>query len=114
MLLLEDARRAPSSSRRFQQTTGAVMAKGVEDTAFYRYVRLLALNEVGGDPGRFGLTVDEFHAPTRERARALPARRCSPRRRTTPSAAADVRARIVALTRLRRRVGGGASSAGAR
>ena len=39
---------------RFQQTTGPVMAKGVEDTAFYRYQRLVALNEVGGDPGRFG------------------------------------------------------------
>src|SRR5581483_5784641 len=47
---------------RFQQTTGPVMAKGVEDTAFYRYLRLAALNEVGGAPGRFGLGVDEFHA----------------------------------------------------
>ncbi len=46
---------------RFQQTCGPVMAKGVEDTAFYRYARLLALNEVGGDPGRFGTTVEEFH-----------------------------------------------------
>ncbi len=47
---------------RFQQTSGPVMAKGVEDTALYRYVRLLALNEVGGDPGRFSLGVDGFHA----------------------------------------------------
>jgi (1->4)-alpha-D-glucan 1-alpha-D-glucosylmutase len=46
---------------RFQQTCGPVMAKGVEDTAFYRYLRLAALNEVGGDPGRFGLPVAEFH-----------------------------------------------------
>ena len=46
---------------RFQQTTGPVMAKGVEDTAFYRYFRLAALNEVGGDPGRFGLPVGQFH-----------------------------------------------------
>ena len=38
------------------------MAKGVEDTAFYRYTRLLALNEVGGDPARFGVAVDDFHA----------------------------------------------------
>src|SRR4051794_1230073 len=44
---------------RFQQTTGPVMAKGVEDTAFYRYFRLSALNEVGGNPERFGLSVDE-------------------------------------------------------
>jgi (1->4)-alpha-D-glucan 1-alpha-D-glucosylmutase len=47
---------------RFQQLTGAVMAKGVEDTAFYRYTRLISLNEVGGDPGEFGLDVGAFHA----------------------------------------------------
>ena len=40
---------------RFQQTTGPVLAKGVEDTAFYRWSRLLALNEVGGDPDQFGV-----------------------------------------------------------
>ena len=47
---------------RFQQTSPPVTAKGVEDTAFYRDLRLLALNEVGGDPGRFTLTVDDVHA----------------------------------------------------
>jgi len=46
---------------RFQQLSGAVMAKGVEDTTFYQYNRLVSLNEVGGDPGRFGTTVDVFH-----------------------------------------------------
>ncbi|MDQ1123405.1 (1-_4)-alpha-D-glucan 1-alpha-D-glucosylmutase [Microbacterium trichothecenolyticum] len=46
---------------RFQQTTGPVMAKGVEDTAFYRYTRLGSLTEVGGDPGQFALDVDGFH-----------------------------------------------------
>ncbi|MCW2496955.1 malto-oligosyltrehalose synthase [Jatrophihabitans sp.] len=46
---------------RFQQTSGAVMAKGVEDTAYYRYSRFIALNEVGGDPSSFGLLTDEFH-----------------------------------------------------
>ncbi|MGZ4664909.1 MAG: malto-oligosyltrehalose synthase [Frankiaceae bacterium] len=45
----------------FQQVCGPVMAKGVEDTTFYRYGRLLALNEVGGDPGRFGRSVADFH-----------------------------------------------------
>jgi (1->4)-alpha-D-glucan 1-alpha-D-glucosylmutase len=45
---------------RFQQLTPAVTAKGVEDTAFYRYNRLVSLNEVGGDPGRFGRSVEEF------------------------------------------------------
>lgn len=46
---------------RFQQTTGPVMAKGVEDTAFYRYTRLGSLTEVGGDPGQFALDVHGFH-----------------------------------------------------
>ena len=59
---------------RFQQTTGAVMAKGVEDTAYYRYTRLIALNEVGGDPGQFGLRrSSEFHAAQLDRQRAGPA-----------------------------------------
>jgi len=47
---------------RFQQLSGAVMAKSVEDTTFYQFNRLVSLNEVGGDPGRFGTTVEEFHA----------------------------------------------------
>jgi (1->4)-alpha-D-glucan 1-alpha-D-glucosylmutase len=47
---------------RFQQFTGPVMAKGVEDTALYCYNRLSAMNEVGGDPGNNGLSVAEFHA----------------------------------------------------
>jgi (1->4)-alpha-D-glucan 1-alpha-D-glucosylmutase len=46
---------------RFQQLTGPAMAKGVEDTAFYRYHRLICLNEVGGDPGRFNVSLQEFH-----------------------------------------------------
>ena len=46
---------------RFAQAAAAVFAKGVEDTAFYRHARLLSLNEVGGDPGRFGVSLDEFH-----------------------------------------------------
>jgi (1->4)-alpha-D-glucan 1-alpha-D-glucosylmutase len=46
---------------RFQQLTGPIMAKAVEDTALYCYPRLAALNEVGGDPGQFGLSVDAFH-----------------------------------------------------
>jgi (1->4)-alpha-D-glucan 1-alpha-D-glucosylmutase len=48
--------------KRFQQLSTAVMAKGVEDTAFYSYNRFVALNEVGGDPSRFGVTPEEFHA----------------------------------------------------
>ena len=56
----------------FQQVTGPVMAKAFEDTAFYRYFRLLALNEVGGDPRRFGISVAAFHHLTQERARSWP------------------------------------------
>jgi (1->4)-alpha-D-glucan 1-alpha-D-glucosylmutase len=57
---------------RFQQTSGMVMAKGVEDTAFYRVSRLASLTEVGGDPDEFSLTVDEFHARQQSRLAALP------------------------------------------
>jgi (1->4)-alpha-D-glucan 1-alpha-D-glucosylmutase len=57
---------------RFQQLTGAVMAKGVEDTAFYRYTRLIGLNEVGGDPGLFGLDVPGFHAHMARRQEVAP------------------------------------------
>ncbi|HZO95323.1 MAG TPA: malto-oligosyltrehalose synthase [Candidatus Baltobacteraceae bacterium] len=53
---------------KFQQLTAPITAKGVEDTAFYRSLRLVALNEVGGDPGRFGTSVDEFHRQNRLRA----------------------------------------------
>ena len=81
---------------RFQQTCGPVMAKGVEDTAFYRYLRLAALNEVGGDPGRFGLPVAEFHEA------CLAAQRDWPVSQTTLSThdtkrSEDVRARLVLL-----------------
>ena len=57
---------------KFQQFTSPVMAKGLEDTAFYRYNRLLSLNEVGGDPDRFGTTVAEFHEANLERHREWP------------------------------------------
>ena len=63
---------APEFPLRFQQTTSPVVAKGIEDTAFYRYGRLLALNDVGGDPERFGLAADAFHAANRDRAQRFP------------------------------------------
>ena len=47
---------APEFSVRFQQTSGMVMAKGVEDCAFYRWTRLTSLTEVGGEPAQFALT----------------------------------------------------------
>jgi (1->4)-alpha-D-glucan 1-alpha-D-glucosylmutase len=57
---------------RFQQYTSAVMAKGLEDTSYYRYHRLISLNDVGSDPMRFGVTPEEFHRETQERARTWP------------------------------------------
>ena len=57
---------------RFQQVSGPVMAKGVEDTAFYQYHRLVSLNEVGGDPDVFGLSVASFHRANARRAQSWP------------------------------------------
>ncbi|MEA3364217.1 MAG: hypothetical protein U9Q79_01135, partial [Candidatus Hydrogenedentes bacterium] len=62
---------------RFQQLTSPAMAKGLEDTAFYRYHRLTALNEVGGDPSRFGTSVEQLHGACIER-QALHLRRRRP------------------------------------
>ena len=81
---------------RFQQTTPAITAKGVEDTAFYRDVRLLALNEVGGDPGRFSLSVEDFHARCAERARRFPQNLLITQTHDTKRSG-DSRARIGAL-----------------
>ena len=63
---------ALEAAMHFQQVTGPVMAKACEDTAFYRYGRLLALNEVGGDPRRFGMSVGAFHRLMQDRARHWP------------------------------------------
>lgn len=57
-----------SFAMRFQQFSSPVMAKGVEDTAFYRYHRLASLNDVGGDPRHFGISVAAYHAASRTRA----------------------------------------------
>ncbi|MEA5365971.1 malto-oligosyltrehalose synthase [Amycolatopsis sp., V23-08] len=58
---------------RIQQTSGMVVAKGTEDTTFYRYTRFAALNEVGGNPDRFGLDVEEFHRLAAARDAGYPA-----------------------------------------
>jgi (1->4)-alpha-D-glucan 1-alpha-D-glucosylmutase len=81
---------------RFQQTTPAIMAKGVEDTAFYRYGRLLALNDVGGDPSRFGIDVEHFHAGCVERAQRFPLNLLTTMTHDAKRSG-DVRARIGAL-----------------
>ena len=59
-------------ARRMQQLTGATMAKGIEDTAYYRYARFVALNEVGGDPAEFGIAPVEFHRLQHARVRDQP------------------------------------------
>jgi (1->4)-alpha-D-glucan 1-alpha-D-glucosylmutase len=91
-----DAPSPPEFVTRFQQTTPAITAKGVEDTAFYRDVRLLALNEVGGDPGRFSLSVADFHARCAERARRFPQNLLITQTHDTKRSG-DSRARIGAL-----------------
>jgi (1->4)-alpha-D-glucan 1-alpha-D-glucosylmutase len=82
---------------RFQQTSPPVTAKGVEDTAFYRHLRLLALNEVGGDPARFGLGVDALHARNARRAERFPRGLLVTQTHDTKRSG-DVRARIGALS----------------
>ena len=81
---------------RWQQTTGPVMAKGVEDTAFYRWFRLTALNEVGGNPDRFSLSPEEFHRAALERLERHPRTLLASQTHDTKRAG-DVRARLAAL-----------------
>ena len=101
-VLPEDLRRVvlgfehPEFVTRWQQTTGPVMAKGVEDTAFYRWFRLTALNEVGGNPDRFSLSPEEFHAAALERLERHPHTLLASQTHDTKRAG-DVRARIGAL-----------------
>jgi (1->4)-alpha-D-glucan 1-alpha-D-glucosylmutase len=82
---------------RWQQTTGPVMAKGVEDRAFYRFHRLVALNEVGADPSRWGLSVEEFHRACSQRAERFSNQLLATTTHDTKRSG-DVRARIVALS----------------
>jgi (1->4)-alpha-D-glucan 1-alpha-D-glucosylmutase len=83
-------------AQRFQQVSGAVMAKSVEDTAFYRWTRFVALNEVGGDPAAFGVLPAELHAANAER------RRTSMTTLSTHDTkrSEDVRARLAVLSEL--------------
>ncbi|MEA2155945.1 MAG: (1-_4)-alpha-D-glucan 1-alpha-D-glucosylmutase [Solirubrobacteraceae bacterium] len=82
---------------RFQQTSPPVTAKGIEDTAFYRYLRLLALNDVGGDPGRWGISVADFHAANLARAERFPRNLLVTQTHDTKRSG-DARARIGALS----------------
>jgi (1->4)-alpha-D-glucan 1-alpha-D-glucosylmutase len=84
---------------RFQQLTGPVMAKGVEDTAFYCFNRLVSLNEVGGDPGQFGLPVDAFHRACAETQARWPQTLLTTSTHDTKRSE-DVRARIHLLSEI--------------
>lgn len=107
VLLAKQSERRPKSYRRavkhfamrFQQYTGALMAKGLEDTCFYRYNRLVSLNDVGGDPMRFGVSPEEFHKQIRNRARVWPLEMVTTGTHDSKRSE-DVRARINVLSEL--------------
>jgi (1->4)-alpha-D-glucan 1-alpha-D-glucosylmutase len=83
----------------FQQLTGPVMAKAMEDTAFYRYHRLISLNEVGGDPRQFGTSVPAFHRVNEERSKQWPHAMLASATHDTKRGE-DARARINVLSEL--------------
>jgi len=107
VLLLRFSKRLDAAGRaahtrfvlKFQQTTGPVMAKGLEDTVFYVYNRLAALNEVGGEPQQFGLSVAAFHERNLQRRRNWPAALLATSTHDTKRSE-DVRARMVVISEI--------------
>jgi (1->4)-alpha-D-glucan 1-alpha-D-glucosylmutase len=107
MLLLESPQSFGEADRaeqrrfagKFQQVTAPVAAKGVEDTAFYVYNRLVSLNEVGGEPGRFGVRPDALHAYNQGRQARWPSA-LSPLSTHDTKRSEDVRARINVLSEM--------------
>jgi (1->4)-alpha-D-glucan 1-alpha-D-glucosylmutase len=93
------AQAGTEAATRFEQTSGPVMAKGVEDSAYYRWSRFAGLNEVGGNPARFGSTVEEFHAAQRRRSERYPASMTTLSTHDTKRSE-DVRARLAVLAEL--------------
>jgi (1->4)-alpha-D-glucan 1-alpha-D-glucosylmutase len=93
------ARLTREFAMKFQQFTAPVAAKGVEDTAFYRYHRLASLNEVGGDPDDFGFTITAFHGASRDRAKNWPHTLLATSTHDSKRAE-DVRARIDVLSEM--------------
>ncbi len=85
--------------KRFQQISGPIMAKGVEDTTFYVYNRLASLNEVGGSPERFGITLEAFHGQNMERCKSRPQAMLATSTHDTKRSE-DVRARINVLSEI--------------
>ncbi|HYP54466.1 MAG TPA: malto-oligosyltrehalose synthase, partial [Pyrinomonadaceae bacterium] len=107
LLLLEDPKGLSAEQRaerrdfvmRFQQLTSPVTAKGLEDTAFYRYFPLASLNEVGGEPDAFGTTPERFHRENRERLAAWPHALSATATHDTKRGE-DTRARVNALSEI--------------
>jgi (1->4)-alpha-D-glucan 1-alpha-D-glucosylmutase len=95
---------AAELAMRFQQLTAPAMAKGVEDTAFYVFNRLAALNEVGGDPGRFGVSPEEFHRRCQDTAAHWPRTMLALSTHDTKRGG-DVRARLYLLSEIPERWG---------
>jgi len=87
--------------QKFQQMTSPITAKGVEDTAFYRYLRLISLNEVGGEPEQFGVSVEEFHRQCALRQEAWPGALSTTATHDTKRGE-DVRARLHVLSEVPR------------
>jgi (1->4)-alpha-D-glucan 1-alpha-D-glucosylmutase len=95
----DESRQRLRFAMKLQQYTGPVQAKGLEDTAFYRYNVLLSVNEVGGDPSRIGRSVEHFHEQNGHRAREWPAEMLATATHDT-KVGEDVRARINVLSEL--------------
>jgi (1->4)-alpha-D-glucan 1-alpha-D-glucosylmutase len=96
---LHSAPRVRRFALKVQQFTGPLMAKSLEDTAFYRYHRLLALNEVGGDPAANALSIDAFHAAMKIRKQQWPHGMTATATHDTKRGE-DARARLIALAEL--------------
>jgi len=104
LLLRVDGPQEGELAMRFQQLTGPAMAKGFEDTALYRFNRLAALNEVGGDPGRFGVPPGRFHEICAEAQRERPLSLLASTTHDTKRSE-DVRARLALLSEIPERWG---------
>src|SRR5581483_5404904 len=92
-------RRIRDFAMKFQQVTAPVTAKGIEDTALYRFNRLVSLNEVGGEPDAYGSSVRAFHADAQHRARYWPHEMLATSTHDTKRSG-DVRARINVLSEM--------------
>jgi (1->4)-alpha-D-glucan 1-alpha-D-glucosylmutase len=99
LTLQSNSGEATEFALRLQQVTGAVAAKSIEDTLYYRYVRLLALNEVGGSPNTFGMSLSAFHQALEARAETQPAAMLGSTSHDTKRGE-DVRARLLVLSEL--------------